>query len=202
MKRAIRAAASRYTPPQELRLRIEKSVQSEQKPIWTTAFLPWVTAFAATLLLFVLPVVLWTRHSSRERAVAQLLDLHIATLASSNPVDVVSTDRHTVKPWFQGKLPFAFNLPELENSRFKLIGGRLVYFEHRPAVQLLFEMGKHELSVFIVQESGGTATPASLSENGFSTESWIHDHLRYVVVSDASPADVHALGELFRTASR
>jgi anti-sigma factor RsiW len=201
MKRAIRAAASRYTPPPEFRLRIEKSIQAKQKPRRISALLPWVTAFAAALLLVVLPLALWMRHSSRDQALAQLVDLHIATLASANPVDVVSTDRHTVKPWFQGKLPFTFNLPELENSQYKLLGGRLVYFNHRPAAQLLFELRKHELSVFIVQGNDGSVAPVNARENGFSTESWTHDNLRYVVVSDAAPADVHALGELFRNAS-
>jgi hypothetical protein len=54
---------------------------------------------------------------------AELADLHVATLASATPVDVISTDRHTVKPWFQGKIPFTFNLPELANTPFTLEGG-------------------------------------------------------------------------------
>ncbi len=60
----------------------------------------------------------------------------MATLASSSPVDVISTDRHTVKPWFQGKIPFAFNLPELQNSEFSLLGGRMTYLEQTPASRL------------------------------------------------------------------
>ncbi len=198
MKRAVRAAAARYTPSPEFRLRVEKSVQSKRKPQWALSLVPWATALAAALLFVVLPSALWMRHSSHEQALAQLVDLHVATLASANPVDVVSTDRHTVKPWFQGKLPFTFNLPELENSQYKLVGGRLVYFDHRPAAQLLYELHKHELSVFIVQGSGSTGTPASVRENGFSIENWTRDGLHYVVVSDAAPSDVHALGELFR----
>jgi anti-sigma factor RsiW len=51
--------------------------------------------------------------------------LRVATLASSSPVEVISTDRHTVEPWFQGKIPFAFNLPELQNTEFSLLGGRM-----------------------------------------------------------------------------
>jgi anti-sigma factor RsiW len=201
MKRAVRAAAARYTPSPEFKLRVEKTVQSKRKRRWAFSLVPWVTGLAAALLIVVLPSALWMRNSSRERALAHLVDIHVATLASANPVDVVSTDRHTVKPWFQGKIPFTFNLPELANSQYKLIGGRLVYLDHKPAAQLLYELHKHELSVFIVQGSDGSATPADAHENGFSVESWIRDGLKFSVVSDAAPADVHALGELFRATS-
>ena len=124
---------------------------------------------------------------------------------SANPVDVVSTDRHTVKPWFQGKLPFTFNLPELQGSEYKLDGGKLVYFRNQPGAQLIYELRKHELSVFIVQDGGSPATSGGFSaenQNGFSVESWNSAGLHYVILSDAGAADVHALGELVRGAQR
>ena len=58
-------------------------------------------------------------------------------LASANPYDVVSSDRHTVKPWFQGQIPFAFNLPEFAGTEFTLLGGRLVYLHQQPAAQVV-----------------------------------------------------------------
>jgi anti-sigma factor RsiW len=132
--------------------------------------------------------------------------MHVATLASTNPVDVVSTDRHTVKPWFQGKLPFTFNLPELQDSPFKLLGGKLIYFKHNPGAQLLFEVRKHQISVFIMQNQSGddslsTAVTAG-SEKGFSVETWIQSGLRYTVISDTSAADIHALADLLRAVGR
>jgi len=129
----------------------------------------------------------------------ELLDMHVAALASANPVDVVSTDRHTVKPWFQGKLPFTFNLPELQGSQYKLDGGKLVYFRNQPGAQLIYELRKHEMSVFIVQGLSGTGGGVSqANENGFSVESWNAGGLHYVILSDAGAGDVHALGELLR----
>ena len=121
---------------------------------------------------------------------AELLDLHVATLASANPVDVISTDRHTVKPWFQGKLPFTFNLPELQNSPFKLIGGKVIYFDHNPGAQLLFQLRNHQLSVFILQDRPGMMSQAvtSAREMAFNAETWSEGGLRYVVIGDASPA--------------
>ena len=100
--------------------------------MWAFAWMPALAAFAVALVLIVASAALWMRHSAREQTLAELLDLHVATMASANPVDVISTDRHTVKPWFQGKLPFTFNLPELQNSPFKLVGGRVDVFQAQP----------------------------------------------------------------------
>jgi anti-sigma factor RsiW len=204
LKRMTQAAASRYSAPPEFRLKIEKAIQKKRRPLWP---LGWMPALAvAALVLIAVSGVLWMRYSAREQAFAELLDLHVATLASANPVDVISTDRHTVKPWFQGKLPFTFNLPELQDSPFKLLGGRLMYLSHSPGAQLLFELRKHQISVFIVQSQPGIiplqvgATTAR--ERGFSVEAFTESGLRYVIVGDTNPADIHQLSELLRAAAK
>jgi anti-sigma factor RsiW len=206
LKQATRAAAARYLPSSDFRRRVEKSIQADRKPTWGWTWFPSLAGAAALILLLAVSALIWTRHATHEDAVAQLLDMHIATLASSNPVDVVSTDRHTVKPWFQGKLPFTFNLPELEGSPYKLLGGKLVYVHHSPAAQLLFELRKHELSVFISPENQQSAFAGTgqsdMRERGFSMESWSRNGLRYVIVSDAGPTEVHALGDLLKSAAR
>src|SRR5207244_13100803 len=65
---------------------------------------------------------------------------------------LISTDRHTVKPWFQGKIPFAFDLPEVQNSEFSLLGGRMTYLGQTPGAHLIYAVRKHEISVFVFQE--------------------------------------------------
>ncbi len=207
VKRATRAAAARYTPSPEFRLRIQKQVEGSRKRIWQMPLVPRVVAGALAFALIVLVSAgLWTRHAAREQALAELLDVHVATTASANPVDVVSTDRHTVKPWFQGKLPFSFNLPELGNSPFKLLGGKLVYFRHSPGAQLLFEIRKHQISVFVVQEQPGVVptgmSEISTREKGFNIETWSETGLRYVVIGDTTAVDLRDLSELLRTAAK
>lgn len=206
IKRATRAtAATRFVPSPEFRRRIEKSVQSKRKPLRLIWWLPALSALAAAIFIAAVTIGLWTRHAAREQAMTELLDLHVATLASANPVDVVSSDRHTVKPWFQGKLPFTFNVPELDDSPYKLIGGKLTYINHNPAAQLLFEIRKHELSVFILQQSPGLRLPefqtSAFREKGFSIENWNQNSLRYIIIGDAGPSDVHALADLLRSAA-
>lgn len=201
MKRATRAAAlMRFTPPPELRRSIEKSIAPKPNRL-AFLFSPALAVAVALVLAIAVSSAIFVRRAARQQELAQLLDMHVAALASANPVDVVSSDRHTVKPWFQGKLPFTFNLPELAGSPYKLDGGRLVYFRGQPGAQLIFELRKHELSVFIVQD-GGSANVSSQRKNGFSTEFWSAAGLRYVVMSDAGAGDVHALGDLMRSAQR
>ena len=205
LKRMTQSAGRRFSPRPEFRLKIAQSLDAAKRPRWAWRWAP-VLAAAAALVLMLIPAAVWLQHSRSEQALSELADLHVSTLASANPVDVVSSDRHTVKPWFQGKLPFSFNLPDVETSPFKLIGGRLTYFQQSPGAQLLFDVGKHRISVFIFQnraELSRLNSGSSLSRNlAFNTETWAEGGLWYFVVGDASPSDVHDLSELLRRASR
>ena len=140
-KRMTRAAGQRYSPRPEFRLKLEQSIGGPRRSEWARTWIPALAAVAAMGLVAV-SAFLWQRHARSEQALGEFADLHVSTLASANPVDVVSTDRHTVKPWFQGKLPFSFNIPELQNTRFRLIGGRIAYFQQSPGAQLLFGVRK------------------------------------------------------------
>jgi len=168
--------------------------------------MPRLAIATAAVVLLVASVFLWSRYAEQKRALTEFADLHVSTLASAHPVDVVSTDRHTVKPWFAGKLPFTFSLPDLQNSPFQLAGGRVAYLGQSPGAQLLFQLRQHYLSAFILQDRSRTV-PVGVGRKtahtlNFNVESWAEGGLRYTVVSDASPGDVHQLAELLRQAAR
>jgi anti-sigma factor RsiW len=204
MKRSIQIAAARaFMPSTDFREKVQKSIAAPRRitPQWVPRFI-----FSAAMAVAVLLAALLLVHNRSSHDLAtEAIDLHVSTLASANPVDVVSSDRHTVKPWFQGKLPFTFNLPELAGSEFRLIGGRMAYIEQNPAAQLLFGIRKHQISVFIFEDSDtfaqsfGNGTSQRLD---FNVESWSQRGLRYVVVSDGSMADIEALSTLLRTDSK
>jgi anti-sigma factor RsiW len=209
MKRAIQVAGKRYTPSAEFRKRMQQNIAPKRQRSFR---LGWTFAAAAALILIVGALTssyLGNRSSRdlayRQQVFSEIADLHVATLASSSPVDVISTDRHTVKPWFQGKIPFAFNLPELQNSEFSLLGGRMTYLDQTPGAHLIYDVRKHHISVFVFQEK---ALPASLDKNSlspknlpFNMETWSQDGLRYFVIGDASTADVNNLAKLFKATS-
>jgi anti-sigma factor RsiW len=206
MKRAIQVAGKRYTPSAEFRKRIQTKIAAKPQRSFR---LGWTFAAAAAVILVVgtlTSVYLGTR-SGRDQVFSEIADLHVAALASSSPVDVISTDRHTVKPWFQGKIPFAFNLPELQNSEFSLLGGRMTYLDQTPGAHLIYDKRKHHISVFVFQERS-LKLPATLGENflapqkqPFNMETWSEGGLRYFVIGDASAADIDSLAKLFKTAS-
>ncbi len=204
MKLAVHAAGRRYSPSTSLRERVQKSLprKPSARPVssWN-----WGMVAAAVLLVFCLLAYYHGSSHRREQTFGELADLHVSTLASSSPVDVISTDRHTVKPWFQGKLPFTFNLPELKDSPFTLIGGRVAYLNQAPGAQLLFTIGNHRISVFIFQDRNQyqLATGDGLSKHlTYTMESWSQEDLRYFVVGDANAADIHRLSDLLKPAAR
>jgi anti-sigma factor RsiW len=187
-----------------MRQQIQKGLPAKNNPVKIWNWLPKL-AVAAAFAVIVSLLLYRSSTFQQGQAMTELVDLHIATLASSTPFDVISTDRHTVKPWFQGKIPFTFNLPELGNTPFTLEGGRLSYLDQAPGAQLIFKVGNHRISVFIFQSR--TERPMTSSDGRsrhltFNLETWTADDLRYYVIGDAGPNDIHKLSELLKIASR
>jgi anti-sigma factor RsiW len=205
LKRTTHAVGRRFAPRPEFRLKIEQSISAAKRPPiewrWT-----WSLAAVAALGLIVVSVAFWLQNSHGDQALRELADLHASTLASANPVDVASSNRHTVKPWFQGRLPFSFNLPELNGGPFQLLGGRLAYFQQNPGAHLLFQVRAHRLSVFVFQdrpELGRLDLGSSLRRKApFNVETWAEGGLRYFIVGDANRTDIHDLSELLQRAAR
>jgi anti-sigma factor RsiW len=208
MKRAIQTAGKRFAPNAEFRKKMQRSIASKPQRrfhlTWMLAATAAIIVVAGTLTSAYLGTRSGRDEVARDHVYSEIADLHVATLASSSPVDVISTDRHTVKPWFQGRIPFAFNLPELQNSEFSLLGGRMTYLDQTPGAHLIYDVRKHHISVFVFQERAlparleGSLPPQKLS---FNMETWSQGGLRYFVISDASTADIDSLAKLFKAAS-
>jgi anti-sigma factor RsiW len=147
-------------------------------------------------MLLAVSLIGWRQLHETNTLAAELLDQHLATLSSAATPQVISTDRHTVKPWFQGRLPFSFNLPDAPAlpPDTTLKGADLAYLNGQPAALLLFTIHKHQVSVFLTQRSGGpnlVALPGVRS--GFTIHSAATHDLQIVAVSDVNPADLDAL---------
>jgi len=201
-KRAVQAAGQRFTPDPAFRARIQSSI-APPKSRWNRLWFPALAGAMALLIAGAISLNLNRDRRGEQQLLSELADLHVATLASSNPVDVVSTDRHTVKPWFAGKIPFTFNLPELQDSPFVLIGGKVSYLNQSPGAELIFRVRQHQISVFIFQEravENFRAEDAARSALSFNVRSWSHNGLRYFVISDAGIQDLDKLSELMKAA--
>jgi anti-sigma factor RsiW len=212
LKSATTRAGQRYEVPDQLRKRMEHLVASQSAPshaverksssLLSSSDGPakWAGwAAAAALLLSAGGMTLFERNERRvqtatlqRRALAtEVSDQHIATLAANLPPQVLSSDRHTVKPWFQGKLPFSFNLPDNLPEGTKLAGANLVYLHNRPAAQLLYNIGSHHVSVFVQQKTSGTEEHVPVTEqDGFRLTGFSTKELDVVAISDVDPASL------------
>ena len=165
----------------------------------------WAVAALLMLMLGTWGIVRYRSQnvSGGERAalVSEACDLHIAMLAANQPPQVISSDRHTVKPWFQGKLPFSFNLPETLPADTTLDGANLAYLHNHPVAQLLFSIGRHHVSVFVEEKSGGSAPAAvKTTHEGFNVTGFATEDLEVIAVSDVDPARLSALSSALQTA--
>lgn len=201
MKRAIQVAGWRHSPSPAFRARIQQTISSKRGFTWNRLWFPSLAMAAVLIIVGIMFVPLGRHRLDEQRTLSELADLHVATLASSNPVDVVSSDRHTVKPWFEGKIPFTFNLPELQGTAFTLAGAKVSYLNQSPGAELIFRVRQHEISVFIFQERAladfGPHDAPHKAES-FNVRSWTENGLIYFAISDVAPQDIDRLCDLLK----
>lgn len=209
LKRAISKAGHRYVAPPDLAERLKRRAQAA--PTQSPTPVPRSTrGFAlagwATAAVFLLASVLLLFRGAWQPGnplVAEVSDLHIATLAANQPPEVISSDRHTVKPWFQGKLPFSFNLPSTLPADVVLEGANLTYLGNQPVAQLIYSIGRHRASVFLRQRNGKQLPlQARTDYAGFHVTAFSTNDLDGVAVSDADPTRLSDLAKLIQQSQK
>ena len=155
----------------------------------------WGLAAAAAVVLAIGAPVLWQQRSDGGGA---LLDGHLRSLAAGRLVDVESSDRHTVKPWFQGKVPFSPPVPDLTTDGFPLIGGRLEVIRERRIAALVYKRRGHVINLFIAD-----ALPSRRrsERQGYNVNCWSARGLDYCAVSDLNAGELGEFTRLFATRS-
>lgn len=201
LKLETRLAGRRFKPTAEFEARIRSGI-GVRRFRWN--WMPGLASAAAVLVLAVLVGFLWRQSLVKRQLVAQLVDQHVAALASSNPLEVVSSDPETVKPWFSNKVPFSVDVPDLKGTQYAIIGGRLSSLQQAPLAHLVFTARKHRISVFMFHDNAQTAALGSetspVRRLGYSTETWVEDGVRYFAISDGDPQDVRKLCEMLKQA--
>jgi anti-sigma factor RsiW len=184
-----------YEAPPGLERKIRQSLRQERgaPPAWR-----WL-AIAASLLLGV--SVTWNVAQFRSRAnpeqvlAGDVLSAHVRSLAGTHLLDVPSSDQHTVKPWFNGKLDFSPGVKDLEG--FPLLGGRLEYFEGHPAAALIYGRHNHTINLF----TWPSATPTGAgtqTRNGYHLQHWSSNGMTFWAVSDLNETEVGQFVSLYR----
>jgi anti-sigma factor RsiW len=158
-------------------------------PRRSTAWRPVVAlALAACVLALIVTWRLLPRQPSG--IAAEVASAHVRSLEADHLLDVASTDRHNVKPWFAGKLDFAPEVPEL--AGFELMGGRLDYLNGRPVAALIYKRRQHTVNVFEWPEAGAER-PVRASVRGFNVVHWRRGGMEWWAVSDLNGQEVEEI---------
>jgi len=187
LSKLVRGAPS-YSAPDRLRARV--LAQSRQSNS-VRRLLPW--AAAAVLVLSVSAgMTLWRPASSRANVIAdEVVSGHVRSLMANHLFDVQSTDLHTVKPWFLGKLDFSPPVIDLASIGYPLVGGRLDYVGGQPVAALVYQRQKHTINVFVFPGIDDPATRELVATvRGFNLRHWIHNGMSFWAVSDLNNAEL------------
>lgn len=192
---SIRAAAPYYMAPPQLAQSIHDALRRDIKPAGNV---PWRwLAIAATVLLAV--SVSWNFRAVRSDLVAQnIVSDHIRSLIGTHLLDVPSTDQHTVKPWFNGKLDFSPEVKDFAAQGFPLIGGRLDYLMDRPVAALVYGRRQHYINVFTWPDDSSSTAEGKYARNGYAAIHWVHGPMTYWAVSDISAKELAQFKDLYQ----
>jgi anti-sigma factor RsiW len=202
VRTAIGAGSLRYSAPETLKKAMRASlVQQDReerkielrktKPRWFQIQWPAIAATAAAVIVI---GVLWMRPAANltER---EVVASHIRSLMANHLMDVPSTDQHTVKPWFAGKLDFAPPVKDLASEGFPLVGGRLEYIDSHAAAAIVYQRNQHVINVLLWPSGTGSGRLQSSAQQGYNVIDAVRNGMQYWVVSDLNRAELEQFTE-------
>ncbi len=192
-----------HEPPADLSRRVRISLARANRPRGRLPSLPWgrlgVVAAAAALVAIAFWGVLRAASPPAEELLArEVVAGHVRSLMANHLFDVESSDQHTVKPWFLGKVDFVPEVKDLAGQGFPLAGGRLDYVDNRPAAALVYRREKHVINVFVWRAAANDAPLVCLERQGYHLIGWTDHDRTFWVVSDLNEQELRAFAELLR----
>jgi len=196
-KESVRANASYHEAPDGFRRRMETLIGAKApKQPGHRRWGAWIGSFGVGAALAAMLLLLIGAPRNDSATGQTVLDGHLRALQSGHLYDVASSDQHTVKPWFDGRLDFAPQVKDLAAQGFPLKGGRVDIVDGRAVAALVYNRAKHVIDLYVVPtRNADEARPHELMRNGYNIISWPHGEVVYWAVSDLNQRE---LGEFVR----
>jgi len=201
---SARASLTRHPLPPALEERLRAGLGADKAPApkpaarraWRWAAI--APAAAAAALLALAGPRLWR---SPDASIADaVIAAHVRSLLADHLTDVASSDQHTVKPWFQGKLDYSVPVADRAAEGFPLVGGRLDYLENTPAASLVYRRARHVVNLFAWPgKRGGDEPLQRISRRGYNVFSWARNGMQYWAISDLDETELRKFVELVRS---
>jgi anti-sigma factor RsiW len=136
--------------------------------------------------------------SATESLQQDVVASHVRSLQMEHITDVASSDQHTVKPWFLGKLDYSPPVEDFAAEGFPLIGGRLDYVSHRVAAALVYRHAQHPINLFILPSREAESAPRASADSGYNVLHWTKDGMTFWAISDLNAAELGDFAKLLR----
>ena len=199
LRRLIEERLPPEAPPSGLARRIEAAIGLTRAPTH-----PSWRALAASVVLatFAGGAGTWFAlgPGASDAAADRVVASHMRALMAPQPIDVSSSDRHTVKPWFNGRIPEAPRVVDLTSEGFPLVGGRIDVIGRGPVPTLVYRHRQHLISLMAIPSAGGDRTPARRAIAGYNVLTWTEDGVAYWAISDLGSTDLDTFAKVFREA--
>lgn len=207
MRQAMAGANLRFAAPDTLRRRIEAAISvpvvrarmpSRRSLLQGFAFGTALSAAAAAGVVFMV-----VRSDQDQRLLDDVVSAHLRSLQADHLTDVPSSDQHAVKPWFNGRLDVAPPVIDLTAQGFTLLGGRLDYIDGKAVAAIVYRRRVHVINLFVAAAaSAGHVAARSETVQGFNTQRWADQGLRFIAISDLSDEELLEFHQKFEAALR
>jgi len=198
----MRRRATYHAAPAHLATRVRKALPASRAAATQPRVRRWDWSHAgaafATIAALAWSISLYLGiPDATERLGQEAVSAHMRSLVGDRAIDVASSDRHTVKPWFNGKIDYAPDVLDLTAQGFPLVGGRLDYLADRRVAVLVYRHRQHLIDLFVWPSGDGAAgAPRDYSRNGYHAISWKRAGMNYLAVSDLDPVDLSQFQEV------
>ena len=196
LRAALRTSALAFSPPEHLQQCIRSAVRRASRTdtragVWAWSWLRVGAAFAAGVLLMWGVGSFRTGPAPEDLLMQEVIAGHTRSLMAAHLTDVTSSDQHTVKPWFEGKLPFAPPVPDWAAQGFPLVGGRLDYLGDRPVAALVYQRQQHIINLFLWPTTpDGAPGETRRTRHGYNLIHWTTADMTYWVVSNLNMSEL------------